>query len=184
MEGIRNNKWKYYENSIEVDTPDNWKEIIDTCYKKDWVVYAKETVQGGTNVIEYLGRYTFKTAITNNRILNMDKENQTVAFSWKDYNDHSTKKIMTLDAYEFIRRILLHVLPSKFIRVRHYGFLGNRNKKAKLEILKEFVGISVLLYVPQTVAQLVKKMTGKEIHKCTKCNGTTKFIKKLRPRPS
>ncbi len=98
---------------------------------KSFVVYAKRPFAGPAQVIEYIGRYTHRIAISNQRILSVDE--MTVSFRWKDYRDGEKVKVMTLDAHEFVRRFLLHVLPSEFVRIRHYGILANGRRKTKLE---------------------------------------------------
>jgi len=98
---------------------------------KSFVVYAKRPFAGPDQVIEYIGRYTHRIAISNRRILSVDEN--TVSFQWKDYRDAERVKVMTLPADEFIRRFLQHVLPPEFVRVRHYGILANGRRKTKLE---------------------------------------------------
>jgi hypothetical protein len=98
---------------------------------KSFVVYAKRPFAGPAQVIEYIGRYTHRIAISNQRLLSVDEK--TVSFRWKDYRDGEKVKVMTLDAHEFVRRFLLHVLPSGFVRIRHYGILANGRRKTKLE---------------------------------------------------
>ena len=90
-------------------------------------------------VFEYLGRYTHRIAIGNHRILKI--EDGKVSFLWRDYADGNRNKIMTLDAFEFIRRFLLHVLPDRFVKIRYYGLLGNRNRKAMLSKCRKFLGV-------------------------------------------
>jgi len=101
------------------------KQLRKTLYAKEWVVYAKRPFGGPKQVIEYLGRYTHKVAISNHRIKNI--ENGKVTFSYKDYADSSLQKETVLDATEFLRRFCLHILPKGFRKMRHYGFLSNRN---------------------------------------------------------
>ncbi|GAC1446891.1 MAG: hypothetical protein NVSMB56_09930 [Pyrinomonadaceae bacterium] len=98
---------------------------------KSFVVYAKRPFAGPAQVIEYIGRYTHRIAISNRRIISVDET--TVSFQWKDYRDGERIKVMTLQAHEFMRRFLLHVLPSEFVRIRHYGILANGRRKTKLE---------------------------------------------------
>jgi hypothetical protein len=93
------------------------------------VVYAKPPFAGPKQVLDYVGRYTHRVAISNNRIL--DIENGNVRFQWKNYRDHGRQKIMTLTADEFIRQFLLHVLPIRFQRTRYFGFPGNRYRKQR-----------------------------------------------------
>ena len=99
--------------------------VRETLYNKSWVVYAKQPFGGPAQVIEYLGRYTHKVAISNHRIVAV--ENGEVSFRYKDYADNSKQKIMTLQATEFLRRFCLHILPPGFRKIRYYGFLANAN---------------------------------------------------------
>lgn len=106
--------------------------------RNEWVVYAKPPFGGPKQVLDYLGRYTHRVAISNNRLLDID--NGQIRFRWKDYRHGSAKGIMTLDANEFIRRFLLHVVPTGFMRIRHYGFLANRHCEAKLACCRRLPG--------------------------------------------
>ena len=103
------------------------------------MVYAKPPFAGAEQVLEYVGRYTHRVAIANNRIV--DIEDGKVRFRWKDYRNESRQKVMTLDAGEFIRRFLVHVLPEGFQRIRYYGFMGNRYRKQKLALCRELLGM-------------------------------------------
>jgi len=107
-----------------------FRELKDTLYRKNWVVYIKEPFASPQAVVKYLGQYTHRIAISNHRIISF--KNGMVTFSWKDYADNYRRKTMTLSCVEFIRRFLLHVVPKGFMRIRHYGFLANRNRKTKL----------------------------------------------------
>ena len=107
--------------------------------KTEWVVYAKRPFGGPEQVLNYLGRYTHRVAISNNRLL--DIEDGKVSFHWKDYRHDDQQKTMTLEADEFIRRFLLHVLPDGFQRIRHYGFLGHRYRQAKLALCRQLLGM-------------------------------------------
>ena len=109
------------------------------CFQKPWVVYARQPFPGPKMVIEYLGRYTHKIAISNHRILNI--EGDQVTFSYKDYKQSGKKKSMTLQAVEFIRRFALHILPHGFVRIRHYGILASRSKRQLLSIIREDLGV-------------------------------------------
>ena len=111
------------------------KRVMD----KEWVVYAKRPFFGPKQVIEYLGRYTHKIAISNHRLVEIG--NGKVKFKYKDYRSGEYSKIMTLEATEFIRRFCLHILPSGFMKMRHYGILSSRNKSVDLNKAKEFFGL-------------------------------------------
>ena len=107
-------------------------------YHKKWVVYCKPPFDGVEGVLRYLGRYTHRIAISNNRILKVQDGN--VSFRWRDYADGDTQKIMTLKADEFIRRFLLHVLPPRFVRIRHFGLLANRSRKDNIAVCRNLIG--------------------------------------------
>lgn len=111
-------------------------ELVSELYKKNWVIYAKRPFNGPDSVIEYLGRYTHKIAISNHRIRNIS-EGQ-VTFSYKDYRQRAAIKEMTLDAPEFIRRFSMHILPKGFVRIRHYGILSSTSKaKCAIQIKEQ-----------------------------------------------
>jgi hypothetical protein len=105
----------------------------------EWVVYAKRPFAGPEQVLDYVGRYTHRVAISNHRLL--DIAEGKVTFRYKDYRHDAQKKTMILQAEEFIRRFLLHVLPDGFQRIRYYGFLGNRYREQKLAHCRELLGM-------------------------------------------
>jgi Putative transposase len=107
--------------------------------ESEWEVYAKNPFAGPQQVLDYVGRYTHRVAISNNRLIDID--NGQVQFHWKDYRDDSQIKVMDLEANEFIRRFLLHVLPEGFQRIRYYGFLANRDRRKKLALCRQFLGM-------------------------------------------
>ncbi|MFC0657480.1 transposase [Mongoliitalea lutea] len=114
-------------------------QLRKTLYSKNWVVYAKRPFQNPAAVVEYLGRYTHRVAISNHRIKSTD--NGKVSFSYKDYAHGAITKIMTLHASEFLRRFCLHILPPMFVKIRHYGFLSRRNKE-ELRAFQQEQGIN------------------------------------------
>jgi hypothetical protein len=142
--------------------------------KKEWVVYAKKPFAGPQQVLDYVGRYTHRVAISNNRILNI--EDGQVTFRYKDYRNGSQQKTMTLSADEFIRRFLLHVLPEAFHRIRYYGFLGNRYRKEKLEHCRQLLGmVPRQPDSPTKVAELdyrdrYQALTGSSLWECPACH--------------
>ena len=121
---------------------------------KPFVVYAKRPFAGPDQVIGYVGRYTHRIAISNRRLLSVDE--RAVSFQWKDYRDAEKVKAMTLDAHEFIRRFLLHVLPPEFVRIRHYGILANGRRKTKLEQCRALLqaGLPSIANEPQNGAHV------------------------------
>ena len=115
------------------------KPLIRELFKTNWVVYAKEPFAGPEQVIEYLGRYTHKVAISNHRLLNVDEAG--VRFRWRDYRDNKMK-VMTLEGAEFLRRFCHHILPKGFVRIRHYGLLSS-TRREQLRELQQAFGIDV-----------------------------------------
>jgi hypothetical protein len=141
--------------------------------KKNWVVYAKKPFGSPETVLDYLGRYTHRVALSNNRILAV--ENGQVRFSYRDRRDKERLKSMTLDAEKFISRFLLHVLPDGFMRIRHFGFLANRSKKTSLAQCRK-----LLDYQPPppqsctaTATDLLLQLTGVDISRCPHCHQGT-----------
>ncbi len=110
------------------------QSLVNGLFKKEWVVFAKRPFGNPKSVVEYLGRYTHKIAISNHRITDID--HQSVTFTYKDYRKAGQKKLMTLDAMEFIRRFSLHILPKGFVRIRHFGILGSAGKKEAIPLIK------------------------------------------------
>lgn len=118
---------------------DKVQRVITTLRDKSWVVYCKPPFAGPEVVLKYLSRYTHRIAISNRRLLSIDKGK--IKFSWKDYKDDCKEKTMELSADEFIRRFLLHVLPRGFVRIRHFGLLAGRNRNAKLNRCRALFGL-------------------------------------------
>lgn len=113
------------------------KSIIESLFLKPWVVYAKRPFGGPKQVIEYLGRYTHKVAISNHRLQAVTDEG--VSFEYKDYKDGGSKKLLTVSNREFVRRFAQHILPHRFVRIRHYGILSSSWKRGKLQALQQSV---------------------------------------------
>lgn len=161
----------------------NFQELMNELYTKDWVVYCKPPFLSPEHVLSYLGRYTHKVAISNHRI--QEVHEGKVTFQWKDYADNNQKKVMTLEASEFIRRFLLHILPQRFVKIRHYGLLSNRNRQTLLSKCKNVLGEPTLEKEnsnPETWKQLLLRITGKDVTVCPCCN-TGKMVEKKILRP-
>ena len=137
----------------------------------EWVVYAKAPFGGPAQVLRYLGRYTHRVAISNNRLLRL--EDGRVSFLWKDYKHDSAQGVMTLAANEFIRRFLLHVLPQGFQHMRSYGFLANRYRDAKLALCRQLLGTPkpAGAQVPQKLdyRDRFEQLTGRSLRDCPRC---------------
>ena len=136
----------------------------------EWVVYAKPPMAGPKQVLEYLGRYTHRVAISNNRLVGID--DGVVRFRWKNYRAGGRVKTMTLAADEFIRRLLLHVLPDGFQRIRHYGFLANRSRQQKLDRCRQLLAMPPP-EVPTSQAEdyrdRYQQFTGQSLKACPAC---------------
>jgi hypothetical protein len=120
---------------------DRFNALLSQVVRTEWVVYARPPWGGAATVLKYLARYTHKAAISNHRLV--DLADGRVRFRWKDYAHGGRQGTMTLEAVEFVRRFLLHVLPSGFVRVRHYGLLANRHRREKLARCRELLGMVV-----------------------------------------
>jgi hypothetical protein len=111
---------------------DPFNILLRQATAKSWVVYAKRPFAGPDTVLAYLARYTHRVGLTNQRLLALDAAAQTVTFAYKDYADNSRRKTMPLALTEFIRRFRLHILPERFVKIRHYGLLANRNRHSRI----------------------------------------------------
>ena len=125
-------KLKFHGQLQTLATPGPFETLLRQSCEKDWVVYAKRPFAGPDAVLAYVARYTHRVGMTNRRLLALDPAAQTVTFGYKDYADGSRKKAMTLALREFIRRFLLHVLPERFVKIRHYGLLANRQRHTRI----------------------------------------------------
>lgn len=132
-----NGELVFYGKNEHLYDADKFKDLRIKSKEKDWVVYSKKPFGSPEHALNYLGNYTHRIAISNYRIIKLEKGK--VYFHYKDYKDDSKKKVMALSGLEFIRRFLLHVLPPKFMKIRHYGIFGNRHKKENLMICRELL---------------------------------------------
>ena len=149
---------------------------IKAARQKSWVVYAKKPFGSPQTVLDYLGRYTHRVALSNNRILQV--LNGEVTLSYRDRKDRDRKKIMTLEAHEFIRRFLLHVLPEGFMRIRHFGFLANRSKKQALAQCRKLLDLDPALPKSPILSakDLLLKITGIDLTRCPCCHEGTLIV--------
>ena len=150
--------------------PVAFRRYLAPAHGTDWVVYAKRPFAGPAQVLDYVGRYTHRVAISNNRMVSMD--DGKVRFRWKDYRDGSSQKIMTLEAGEFIRRFLIHVLPDGFHRIRYYGFLGNCHRVRKLALCRELLGMVTPASAdpPADYRDRFEALTGRSLRVCPLCH--------------
>lgn len=175
-------KLMFYKDLKKYLDPKNFNDLISQCYKVDWYCYTKETFSGPLAVIKYLGRYTSRTAVSDQRIISVDEK--TVTMVVKDYKNASRRKLHTMDCIEWIRRFLMHVLPRRFVRIRYYGILANRHKKTKLERCRKLT--SSRKYKPKfeglSTVDILCILMGKDVLLCPSCKKkrltTTRSFKK------
>lgn len=169
LDAYRAGKLHFYGQLIPLGEPHAFKRLIHSTKKrKSWNVYAKLPFGGPAQVFEYLGRYTHRVAISNHRIKKIG--NGTVTFTARNRKKEKTYPV-TLDAHEFIRRFLLHILPLHFMKIRFYGFLANTNKKAALQTIRNALAVIKPPAVsPETGAERIKRITGIDVNHCPKCH--------------
>ena len=159
-----------FEGEIKpLEQKGNFKTLLDLLYSKDWVVYAKEPFKNATGIIKYLGNYSHRIAISNERIQKIDGDK--ILFGWKDYKDGSKRKTMILPSDEFIRRFLLHTLPQGFCKIRYYGILSSRNKKTIIQKCKKAMAIKETKSKFEGLVwhEVLKMITGIDILLCPHC---------------
>ena len=160
--------------------PRAWRAFLAPIAQIDWVVYAKAPFGSAEEVLKYLARYTHRVALSNQRLVSIDDGH--VAFRYKDYRRGQRERVMRLDAVEFIRRFLLHVLPKGFVRIRHYGLLSNRCRSDKLPLCRRLLGSVV---EPEAEAELTSapEAVWREDHaRCPACGkGAMHVVAKLPP---
>lgn len=168
--------------------PRYFRQLLDALYRQDWVVYAKPPFGGAEHVYRYLGRYTHRVAISNARLVAMERDR--VYFRYQDYADGDRTKQMVLSAEEFIRRFLLHVLPPRFVRIRHYGLLASRNVAARLARCRALLDAThtpntpaddeptpptdeqpVTAVTAKTWRDRLREWTGEDVTRCPRCQG-------------
>jgi hypothetical protein len=156
-------KQEYLANGLHFDN------LMNSLYQCEWIVYCKPPFKDASCVVEYLGRYTHRVAISNNRILKL--EEGKVTFKWRDYREGKKEKIMTVTAEEFIRRFLIHIFPDRFTKIRHYGLFSSRDKKVRLRLCKKLTGTSESSEPKEKASslQLLQKLTGKDYSLCPCC---------------
>jgi hypothetical protein len=141
-------------------------------FRKDWIVYSKPPFGGPEYVLQYLGRYTHRVAISNHRLVSL--ADGQVTFRWRDSADHNQQKLMTVSLDKFLRRFLLHLLPKGFVRIRHFGFLANRRRAALLPLCFAALDTVPVPREPETTAQ-----ESDPLWRCPKCGGPMAVIERL-----
>jgi hypothetical protein len=156
----------------ELNTAEKFKAWLQATRKTEWVVYCKPPFGGPAQVLDYLGRYTHRVAISNHRLVRL--EDGHVTFRWRDYRDSNKQKLMTLKADEFIRRFLLHELPRGFVRIRHYGFLANARREQNLKLCRQLLNVPAqpdsLVPEPEDWRARYERLTGQSLSLCPACH--------------
>ncbi len=165
-----------------LETQRGFTRLIDSLRENQWVVYSKKPFAGPEQVLDYIGRYTHRVAISNNRII--DVRNRSVTFAYRDRKNGDVSRSMTLKVDEFIRRFLLHVLPEGFVRIRHFGAIANRCKKENIQRIRALTGVSEVLpeKTKKNTKDLMLELTGTDINVCPCCkDGTMMVVAEITP---
>jgi len=159
----------FTKKTAALESKQNFQQLINCVSKKKWIAYAKRPFAGPQQVLDYLGRYTHRVAISNNHIISID--NGRVTFTYKDRQKEDEIKKMTLDADEFIRRFLLHVLPKGLIKIRYFGFLAHTNKKKDIPLIRKLIDPDATLpeKIDESISEMMLRLTGIDISCCPKC---------------
>jgi len=169
----REGELSFYGKHAELEERKAFERYLIPAQQVDWVVYAKKPFDGPEHVLRYLSRYTHRIAIANSRLLRADEN--TVSFKWKDYRHKGRQryKCMTLNTGEFIRRFLMHVLPERFHRIRHYGMLSNKKRATELPLAREY------LLVEPPAEQDLKAAEVKPVFVCRECGEAMVILRLL-----
>jgi len=175
LEGLKklysSGEFKPASQTSPLSSSDTFQSFLDSLYDKDWIVFSKSVFKCADHVIKYLGRYTHRVAISDFRI--EDISNDKVSFTYHDNKDGGKQKLMTLSSHEFMRRFLLHILPHKFVKIRHYGFLSNRFRSSKVALCRKLIakqqGVVLKILPLLDKFELLEKLIGKEKLCCPEC---------------
>jgi hypothetical protein len=163
-----------------------FKRFLTNLYHQAWVVYCKPPLKHPEKVVDYLGRYTHRVALSNDRLVKL--EGNGVTFRWRDSADHDKIKLLTLEGFEFIRRFLLHVLPNQFVKIRYYGILSHRSRKGKLLRCKKLLGVWIpeqsKEVLKETWQDLLTRITGIDPRVCPYCGKGKMIQRELLPASS
>ena len=161
-------KLQFHGDLEQLADAQNFARYLAPLAEVEWVVYAKPPFGGPERVLDYLGRYTHRIAISNNRLIEL--KDGEVTFTYKDYKHAQRQKVMTLSADEFLRRFLMHVLPDGFQRIRHYGLLGNRHRAENLARCRELLGVAApTAKAHRDYRERYRQLTGEDPLRCPQC---------------
>jgi hypothetical protein len=153
-----------------------YQSLLDDVWKKPWVVYCEPPLGNAQQIVKYLGQYTHRVAISNHRIQNIDDSG--VSFFYKDYKDKNKKKLTKLSGVEFLRRFCMHILPYRFVKIRHYGILSSKLK----DQLKPLQAKKPEPKVKETAQERIIRLTGFDRYQCPLCKTGTMYTVELLPR--
>lgn len=167
---------EFYGSAAPFHNHYSFKELLNTCYSKEWTPYCKKPFDGAESVIRYLGKYTHRIAISNYRIKMIS--DSSVTFSVKDYRNEGSWKNVSISGSEFIRRFLIHVPPKHFVRIRHYGLLSSRNKARKITLCRNLLGCQKFISRLKSMdaPAMIRLLYNKDVFKCTSCGGRIKPV--------
>ena len=175
---------EFFSSLQPLRDPSTFLDYLAPLREAEWVVYAKRPFAGPEQVLDYVGRYTHRVAISNNRLLDISEGK--VTFRYKDYRHEAQQKTMRLEAEEFIRRFLLHVLPEGFQRIRYYGFLANRYREEKLTRCRDLLGMPApdrtASEVNKDYSERYEKLTGSSLWECPVCHQGRMLVIEVLPR--
>jgi len=170
----------FSESTKAYEKATTFQALLSSLYEREWVVYGKPPFAGPEKMLEYLGRYSHRVALSNDRLIRFEADQ--VTFRYRDRTDHDRVKSMRLDAFEFIRRFLLHVLPHQFTKIRHYGILSTRNRSTKLVRCQQLLGRARgVAPSPESLPwqERMKRLTGIDPRICPHCGKGTMQVKKI-----
>lgn len=170
---------KFHGRVVELASESEFKSLMNKLYKQEWVVYAKKPFGGPEQVLSYLGRYTHRVAIANHRLIKM--ENDLVYFRWKDYKQQGKQKVMKLTAEEFIRRFLMHILPSGFCKIRYAGFLATRGRKERIKHIRRILKCKTKELQKRNWQEWLYELTGIIPGYCPSCKDEALITVKVFP---
>jgi hypothetical protein len=170
----RDGQLQFHGKLAPLATPSAYQQLLRQAVSQKWVVYSKRPFAGPHQVLAYLSRYTHRVALSPRRLLALDPESRAVTFSWKDYADGCKRKTMRLELREFVRRFCLHLLPERFVKIRHFGFLANRQRQLRVTQARALLG--------QVVPAEVAGTTSEPTRVCPHCGSNRLLLVEIVPR--
>jgi hypothetical protein len=176
-------KLQFFADLQSLADPQAFRSFLHRNRESEWVVYAKPPFGGPAQVLDYLGRYTHRVAISNNRLAAF--KDGKVTFQWKDRKRHDRTRMMTLDAHEFIRRFLMHILPQGFAKIRHFGFLANRHRRSRLSLCRQLLNAPPPEIDPKLIDWKIRyqDLTGTSLDICPFCRQGRMHLFQILPPP-